>query len=131
MSRLCKHCGYNDAAPAEIWCVRCIQVLDGVGDKSQAGAYMPPAVAIKPKQRTPRAKRGSAVSDRDRDIIALLCRGLSNKQIAEALGTAISTVQNQRLAIMDRSGCSSAVQLGVWAERNGYAPRSESQAVAQ
>lgn len=65
---------------------------------------------------------GSAVTGAELRVLECLARGLSTKQISYELGTAISTIENQRISIMQRSGTRGAVELGVWSVRNGHVP---------
>lgn len=124
--KLCKHCGWREAATGELWCAHCLGILE----RSPIRDAKPIAFAATPKRRARggkwRAKPGTTLPPREVEVLERLLRGLSNKQIAEELGIAVKTIENQRISIMDRTQCSSSVQLGYWAAVNGYQPKSES-----
>jgi DNA-binding NarL/FixJ family response regulator len=54
-------------------------------------------------------------------VLELLCEGKVTKVIAHELGLSKRTVDQQRAALMRKVGCDTGVQLGIWAQRNGYA----------
>lgn len=65
--------------------------------------------------------RVEGLTDREKDVLRLLCDGLPNKLIAHRLGLSPRTVEIHRLHIGAKTGAKSPVQLGVWAARNGFA----------
>ncbi|MCZ2261547.1 response regulator [Isoptericola sp. QY 916] len=73
-------------------------------------------------------RRGAVVPDpaatglltaREREIVALLCRGSSNAEIAAALFLEPSTVKSHLSRIMTKTGARDRVQLVVWAYDSG------------
>jgi DNA-binding NarL/FixJ family response regulator len=58
---------------------------------------------------------------REHDILALLCRGSSNAEIAAALYLEASTVKSHLSRIMTKTGMRDRVQLVVWAYEHGIA----------
>ncbi|MGF0115326.1 response regulator [Promicromonospora sp. Marseille-Q5078] len=58
---------------------------------------------------------------REREIVALLCRGSSNAEIAAALFLEPSTVKSHLSRIMTKTGARDRVQLVVWAYDSGLA----------
>jgi DNA-binding NarL/FixJ family response regulator len=62
---------------------------------------------------------GYALSSRERDVLALLAGGASNKEIALALGLSVSTVKFHVAAIMDELGARSRVDAVAIAIRAG------------
>lgn len=72
-----------------------------------------------------RSPVGSPLTPRERLVLACLARGLSNKQAAYELGVTINTIESQRISIMDRSGCTGPIQLGVWAVKHGFVSLEE------
>lgn len=62
-----------------------------------------------------------SLSPRQVEVLKLLCTGLQNKQVAYELGVTERVIEVHRQNIMIRSRCDSAVQLGVWAAKRGYA----------
>ena len=61
----------------------------------------------------------AALSEREREVLGLLARGLSNKAIGEALFIAENTVRNHLSNLYDKTGAGSVRELVVWAWRNG------------
>ncbi len=73
-------------------------------------------------------RRGPVVADpaatglltaREQEIVALLCRGSSNAEIAAALFLEPSTVKSHLSRIMTKTGARDRVQLVVWAYDSG------------
>jgi len=64
----------------------------------------------------------SRISPREKDILLLLARGASNKEIARELALAESTVKIHMQNIMRKLNVSSRVQAAVYAVENGIAP---------
>jgi DNA-binding NarL/FixJ family response regulator len=59
------------------------------------------------------------LSPREREIVAAVARGLSNRDIASATGIAQQTVKNHLSSIFQKLNVHSRVQLAVLALRNG------------
>ncbi|MBS0240800.1 MAG: response regulator transcription factor [Proteobacteria bacterium] len=57
------------------------------------------------------ASRVAELSERHRQVLDLMVRGLTSKQIASALNINYRTVENYRAAVMDRIGVGSVAQL--------------------
>jgi len=66
-----------------------------------------------------------SLSPREREILAHLAGGASNKEIARELAVAESTVKIHVQHILRKLGLTSRVQAAVWAAENGIAPRKE------
>jgi two-component system nitrate/nitrite response regulator NarL len=64
-----------------------------------------------------------ALSPREREILVLLARGASNKEIARALDVAESTVKIHVQHILRKLELTSRVQAAVWAVEHGIASR--------
>ena len=54
----------------------------------------------------------SELTDREHDVVRYLCNGLSVEQVAAALGTSPSTVQQQRRSAMQKLGAATTEGLG-------------------
>jgi DNA-binding NarL/FixJ family response regulator len=61
------------------------------------------------------------LTSREHDILALLCRGQSNAEIAATLYLEASTVKSHLSRIMTKTGVRDRVQLVVWAYEHGIA----------
>ena len=60
-----------------------------------------------------------SLTNRQREVVALLCDGLNTKQIARRLGIAPSVVSNHLLAVRKANGLKNIAQIGIAAERAG------------
>ena len=61
----------------------------------------------------------SQLTRRDREILALFCRGMSYARIAEGRGVKPVTIRNAIYAIQGKLGVGSKQEIVVWAVRNG------------
>jgi DNA-binding NarL/FixJ family response regulator len=59
-----------------------------------------------------------ALSPRQQQIVALLCRGMLNKEIAHELGLTTGTVKEYMQDIFRKVGARNRVELAVWATMN-------------
>jgi len=55
------------------------------------------------------------LSPRERQVLGMLVRGLTNQEIALLLGTAIGTVKNQVASLLRKTGTSNRSELAYWA----------------
>lgn len=96
-------------------------VAPGMTGKLVAGLQRPAQNAV-PAASMPHER----LSPREREILLLLARGASNKEIARDLGVAESTVKIHVQGILRKLNLSSRVQAAVYAVESGIAPRRES-----
>lgn len=73
----------------------------------------------------PAEERGTQVmeldlTDREFDILRLVCKGLNRKEIAEALFLSENTVRNNINRILTKTGYASIAQLAIFAVSKGY-----------
>jgi DNA-binding NarL/FixJ family response regulator len=66
----------------------------------------------------------STLTDRERDVLSLLARGMTNKEIAACLGLATGTVRNTIAAIQNRLGVADRTQAALVAYHAGLANTS-------
>ncbi len=64
----------------------------------------------------------SSITPREQAILASLCRGLSNKEIARELGISPNTVRNQLQRLQERLHARNRVQLALLARDEGLVP---------
>ena len=64
---------------------------------------------------------GQPLSEREAEVLALIARGLINKQIADRLGIGLTTAISHRRNIMEKLGIRSVAGLVVYALAAGYA----------
>ena len=55
------------------------------------------------------------LTDREREVVALIGQGMDSRRIAEALGIAYFTVRKHRSNILGKLGLKSSAQLAVYA----------------
>jgi len=60
-----------------------------------------------------------ALSEREREVLALVVRGLPNKLIARELGISEKTVKTHLTSVFRTVGVTDRTQAALWAERNG------------
>lgn len=69
-----------------------------------------------------RAPLAEPLTGRERDVLTLVCDGLSNAAIGERLHLAESTVKTHIKALLGKAGCANRVELIVHAYRSGLVP---------
>ena len=69
--------------------------------------------------------RFGGLTERERQVAALICRGMSNREIAAAMTVGIKTVETYVTRIMNKLGFDSRVQIAVWAVEKGLAAMDE------
>jgi DNA-binding NarL/FixJ family response regulator len=62
---------------------------------------------------------GSSLTEREREVLRLVARGLANKQIARHLGIAERTVKAHLTSAFQRIGATDRTQAALWAARHG------------
>jgi DNA-binding NarL/FixJ family response regulator len=65
------------------------------------------------------ASGGAPLSEREREVLALVASGLSNKQIARRLGIVEATVKTHLTNIFTRIGATDRTQAAIWAREHG------------
>jgi two-component system nitrate/nitrite response regulator NarL len=75
-----------------------------------------------PSNRTPCARNGPKLSDRERQILEGLIKGHPNKVIARACEITESTVKVHLKSILRKIQVANRTQAAVWAMENGYSP---------
>jgi DNA-binding NarL/FixJ family response regulator len=73
------------------------------------------------KEQNARDARIATLTDREREIVALIGEGLRNKSIAERLMISEATVRNHLTSILAKLGVADRVELIVFAYRHGLA----------
>ena len=64
------------------------------------------------------------LSERERDVLHLLCEGASNRKIASLLTIAEATVKSHITGLFHKTGTTSRLEMVVWAFKHGYASNS-------
>jgi DNA-binding NarL/FixJ family response regulator len=60
------------------------------------------------------------ISDREKEVLLLICEGLSNKEIATRLHLSLKTVENHRTHLHDKIGTHNTAALVMYASRKGW-----------
>jgi len=92
-------------------------LVDAVRRVHAGGRYLPPPVARSLANRTP----NSDLSPREREVLALMVRGKSNKKIADALKISEATVKCHVSVILQRLEVTDRTQAVVAALQRGLA----------
>ena len=75
--------------------------------RAHAGAGSGPGAAAAPRPR----EAATALSAREREVMALLVRGLHNRRIAETLGISPRTVEVHKARVLEKLGVKNVVEL--------------------
>jgi DNA-binding NarL/FixJ family response regulator len=73
------------------------------------------------RRNDPEAAKIETLTEREREMIALIAEGLTTKRIAERLFIGEKTVSNHLTAIYNKLGVSSRLELAIYASRHGLA----------
>lgn len=98
--------------------------LEAIRQVSRGEAWLPPQLTrklldhLKPQ---PVAGTPNHLTDREREVLALLARGRSNRSIARELSIAEVTVRSHVSHILDKLGVSNRVEAALHALRSGLA----------
>jgi two-component system response regulator NreC len=100
------------------------EILNAIHAASRGDLYVHPAMTralLEPPtgERKPSSPGGVPLTRREVDILRLLARGNTNRQIAEALGLSVRTVEGHRANLMGKLGVSSRVELVTYAAEQG------------
>jgi DNA-binding NarL/FixJ family response regulator len=99
------------------------ELFDGVRAAASGNSPLAPEAAR--AMLTARADRRVArdMTDREREVLALLRSGLSNKQMARKLGISEKTVKAHLTRVFDAIGVTDRTQAALWAERHHIGAR--------
>ena len=70
---------------------------------------------LKPKQKD----SSVVLTDREREVLELICKGYSNAEIAKFLGVSSRTVDGFRAKLFDKTGAKNAPNLVMYAIKHG------------
>ncbi|MGE5347136.1 MAG: response regulator [Acidithiobacillales bacterium] len=97
------------------------ELLAAIEAAQRGDLYVHPSMtrALLEEERAdpPRRRRGDpeALTSRETDIVRLIARGFTNKQIADSLNLSVRTVESHRANIMGKLGLASRAELVRWA----------------
>ncbi len=100
----------KDAEPEEL--------LRGVRAGAIGEAPFSPRAAQALLIRRREASAGPSLTAREREVLALIAQGLTNKVIARRLGIAEKTVKTHLTSVFNALGVTDRTQAALWAQRN-------------
>jgi DNA-binding NarL/FixJ family response regulator len=71
--------------------------------------------------RNRQANAQISITNREREILELICRGLNSMEIATKLFLSERTVENHRSKLLSKTGCRNSLSLALFAFRNNLA----------
>jgi len=92
----------------------------GIESAAQGESPLSPRVARSILSARREQRPEPALTDREREILELLRRGLANKEIAVSLGITVKTVKTHLTSLFQKLGVLDRTQAALWAER--FAP---------
>ncbi|MCM1150825.1 MAG: response regulator transcription factor [Alistipes sp.] len=97
------------------------EVLEAIRTVEAGGTYFTPQLlsSLADRMHTREDAGDDRLSSREREILVLVCRGLSNQEIADELFISKRTVDKHRANILEKTGCRNTASLVVYAIRNG------------
>ena len=96
-------------------------VLQAIDTVEAGGSYFSPQLLTSLTGRMHAREDASdeQLSEREREILVAVCRGLSNQEIADELFISKRTVDKHRANILEKTGCKNTASLVVYAIRYG------------
>jgi two-component system, NarL family, response regulator NreC len=104
------------------------EIIDAIHAVHRGDMYVHPAMTRAllrrtatptPSREAPTGVAGEALTRREIDVLRLVVRGHTNRQVAEVLGVSIRTVEGHRANLLGKLGVSSRVELVTYAEEHG------------
>ncbi len=101
-------------------------LASGLPDETLRQGFLQQAQALFPHTRQPSSLRLTkrsfeGLTQREREVAALIARGRSNREIADALVVVPRTVETHVSSILSKLGFTSRAQIAVWAAEKGLA----------
>jgi len=99
------------------------EIVQAIHAAARGDIYVHPAMtrALLNQPLQPERRRGEtavSLTPRELDVLRLLARGNTNRQIADLLGVSVRTAENHRANLMSKLGLNSRVELVNYAEEN-------------
>ncbi|MCC8035177.1 MAG: response regulator transcription factor [Rikenellaceae bacterium] len=100
------------------------EVLAAISTVAKGGSYFSQELlqnlvgSFKTSRIVETDRDGETLSEREREILLLICQGLSNHEIADKLFISKRTVDKHRANILDKTGCRNTANLVVYAIKN-------------
>jgi DNA-binding NarL/FixJ family response regulator len=101
------------------------ELLAGIEAAAQGASPLAPRVAATLVEERRAGGTPEAISDREREVLALLGAGVANKQIAFRLGISPKTVKSHLSHIFRQIGVNDRLQAALWARRHGLVDEAD------
>ena len=112
----------GDRPSATEWLAQAAAVYDAIGaarDSSRVDGALRRAGVRRPRKRPPRPSTGwEALTPAELDVVSLVAKGLTNREVGEKLSVARSTVHTHLLHAFAKLGCTSRAQLAALVARH-------------
>ena len=97
------------------------EVIESIEEVMREGSYFSPRLlmSITRHMRLEESSDDDPLSEREKEILMAICRGLSNQEIADELFISKRTVDKHRANILEKTGCKNTAALVVHAIRTG------------
>lgn len=97
------------------------EVIESIEEVMREGSYFSPRLlmSITRHMRLEEPSDDDPLSEREKEILVAICRGLSNQEIADELFISKRTVDKHRANILEKTGCKNTAALVVHAIRTG------------
>ena len=101
-------------------------LIHAIRTVARGGSYLDPALTVKvlgglmgrPAQAG--APPGDALSDREEEVMRLIARGFTNREIAAQLDVSVKTVETHKARAMEKLGLDSRAGIVAYAIRRGW-----------
>lgn len=97
------------------------EVIEAIDEVMMEGSYFSPQLLMSITRHMQLEENNSndPLSEREKEILVAICRGLSNQEIADELFISKRTVDKHRANILEKTGCKNTAALVVYAIRMG------------
>ena len=97
------------------------EVIEAMETVVAGGSYFSPQLlqTIARNIHSPLTSDDDPISEREKEILVAICRGLSNQEIADELYISKRTVDKHRANILEKTGCKNTAALVVYAIKMG------------
>lgn len=97
------------------------EVIEAIDQAMMEGSYFSPQLlmSITRHMHLDETTSDDPLSEREKEILMAICRGLSNQEIADELFISKRTVDKHRANILEKTGCKNTAALVVYAIRAG------------
>lgn len=102
------------------------ELLEAIRRTARGEAWLPPHLTRRLLDHFKPRPASEALTSREQDVLALLARGLSNRDIARELGIADITVRTHVSHVLAKLGVSNRVEAALYALRTGLVPQETS-----